>query len=155
MEDKSQPWEASEAEKTAARLRLKGAREAAGKDHQDLGYLVGGDSNYWDLEQCNGELFMAIDLGELVSLCTALGIRPCDLFRDQTSNEPMISPEELISMAEEHLKRTGLTVAEFEEVVGFEIGPALKDPTKVADWNVDFLRWLCRELGLDWGRALL
>ena len=50
----------------------------------------------------------------------------------------------------EHMAQSGLGLGEFEARIGFEFGPALQDPAEVLDWNVDFLRWLCRELALDW-----
>jgi hypothetical protein len=49
-----------------------------------------------------------------------------------------------------HLNATGMSIAEFEERVGFEIEPSLKDATKVLDWNVDCLRFVCAEIGVDW-----
>lgn len=42
----------------------------------------------------------------------------------------------------------------FSEKIGFDIGPALTDAAHALEWNVDFLRWLCAEFGLEWRAAL-
>lgn len=52
-----------------------------------------------------------------------------------------------------YLGRTRLTTEEFENRVGFEIAPALGDSSKVLDWNLDCLRFVCKELGIDWRLA--
>jgi hypothetical protein len=144
----------SEAEMTEARLRRKRACEAVGKTREDLGEFVCNSPTYYDLEACNGDLYMDVGLGELSHLCSALGISARDLFGESISTEEIISPEQLLSKAREHLNRSGLSIAEFEDRIGFKIEPSLNDPSKMMDWNVDFLRWLCRELGLDWRLAL-
>jgi len=92
--------------------------------------------------------------GELSALCTALGIRARDLFGDRINDGQIITPEQLISKVREYLNQTGKSIAEFEDQIGFVIEPSLNDVSKVMDWNVDFLRWLCSELKLDWRLAL-
>jgi hypothetical protein len=67
---------APEADKIKSRVRLKKARELAGKQPRDLAEFVGNsDSNYYDLEDHNGELYYNISLGELSALSSALGIK--------------------------------------------------------------------------------
>ena len=141
----------SQAEMTESRLRLQRARKASGKTPDDLAEFVGNSqSNYYDLENCDGELFTTISLRELSQLCSALGIKPRELFDGPTNAEQTISPEQLVSEAKAYLSQNRMSVAEFEESIGFEIGPSLKDTSKVLEWNVDFLRWLCSRLELDW-----
>jgi len=156
MPDQDDELRAPEAEQIESRRRLKHARETAGKGPQDLGSFVGGTSNYHDIENCNGELYMAPSLGELAALCLALGIKTRDVFdhRSPIVTEPSISPENLIARIKDYVSKNAISVAEFENRVGFEIGPSLNDTSKLMDWTVDFLRWLCRELGLDWRLAL-
>jgi transcriptional regulator with XRE-family HTH domain len=146
--------QAPEAEMRASRARLKRAREVVGKTPEDLGEYVGSSSNYYDIEHFDGDLYNAIGLGELSSLCLALGIIPRDLFDDRPKADSDISQAELLSKTREYIKQNNLSVAEFSDRVGFEIGPSLEDPAKVSEWNVDFLRWLCDEIGLDWRLAL-
>ena len=141
-------------ELTYSRLRLKQAREAAGKKPKDLGKFVGGSANYHDLENCDGDLYSSIRLGDLSALCSDLGIKVHDLFGGLTGDSPMISPEQLMWKVNDYLREKGMSIAEFEKCIGFEIEPSLKDSAKVMDWSVDFLRWFCREMGLDWRLAL-
>jgi hypothetical protein len=146
---------ASEAEELEARVRLKRFREMAGKEPEDLAVFLGDSvSSYYDLEEHNGELYRSISLGELSAMCSAIGIKPGDLFGERADTEQAILLEELAVRVRAHLEVTGIELAEFEERVGFVIGPSLTDASKVMDWNVDFLRWFCRELGVDWRRAL-
>jgi transcriptional regulator with XRE-family HTH domain len=139
----------------APRIRLRRFRELAGKTPEDLAvYVDNSTSSYYDLEEHNGELYMVPSLGELSRLCSDLGIKTRDLFDDRLESGLTISPEQLISKVKEHLNHTGTSIAEFENRVGYEIEPSLKDVAKVMDWNIDFLISVCRELGLNWRLAL-
>ena len=133
---------------------LKRAREAVGKTPQDLGEYVGNVSSYYDIEDYDGEIYSVPSLGELSRLCSALGIKPRDLFDDRPNIEGTISAVQILSRARQYMKQNKLSVEEFSDRIGFEIGPSLEDVSKMMDWNVDFLRWLCEELGLDWRSAL-
>jgi hypothetical protein len=154
MDEAQSELQAPQTEMHAARLRLERARAASGKVHEELGRLVGGTSAYWDLESHDGDLFTTVSLDQLAQLCAELGVTVRSLFEHHPGNEPTISPEQLIWKTKGHLKLAGLSLAEFEERIGFEIGPALQDSSMAMDWNVDFLRWLCRELALDWRLVL-
>jgi hypothetical protein len=48
----------------------------------------------------------------------------------------------------------GMSVAAFEDRVGFAVEPALRERSEVAKWNVDCLRFVCGEIGADWLGAL-
>lgn len=141
-------------EMRASRERLKRAREVVGKTPQDLGEYLGNVPTYYDMEAYDGELYSNASLGELSRLCSALGIKPRDLFHDRPNVEPAISPMQLLSRAREYMKQNKLSVGEFSDRIGFDIGPSLEDASKMMDWNIDFLRWLCEELGLDWRLAV-
>ena len=156
MSDEPRAWHmAPEADEIAACLRLKRACEAAGKEPGDFSSFAGGSaSNYYDLENCHGELYRTIGLGELSALCSALEIKARNLFNDGPVVGQEISPQQLTFKAETYMRENQFSVAEFEERIGFAIGPSLKDAGKVMEWNVDFLRWLCRELEVDWHLAL-
>jgi transcriptional regulator with XRE-family HTH domain len=146
---------APEDEEIESRIRLKRFREMAGKAPKDLAQFIGNSvSSYYDLEEHNGELYRGVSIGKLSAICSALGIKARDLFDERTNVEETISPEQLISKVQTYLKETGISIAEFEDRIGFEIDRSLKDVSNVMDWNVDFLRWLCRELKLDWRLAL-
>jgi len=156
MSNEPREWHmASEADEIAARVRLKTAREAAGKEPEEMAMYVGRSiSNYYDLENVNGELFRTVALGELSKLCLALGIEARTLFDRPIITGQYISPEELIAKTKMYLSNCGLSVAEFEDQIGFEIESSFSSPTEVMNWNVDFLRWLCREIDVDWRLAL-
>jgi DNA-binding Xre family transcriptional regulator len=143
------------ADQVACRIRLKKAREAARKEPQDLAEFVGNSkANYYDLEEHNGELYSTISLSELSALASALGVKVGELFEGRKNGGAAISPEELMSKVRDYLSVTGLSVEEFEDRVGCVIAPALQDSSKVLDWNVDFLRWVCTEIDIDWHLAL-
>jgi hypothetical protein len=155
MNEESRDLQVPKAEMIEARTRLKKAREAAGKHPGDLAeFVYNSVSSYYDLEEHNGELYMQIGLGELLGLSSALGIKVRDLFDNGKSDGSVITPEQLIDMTKQHLSQTGISISDFEDRIGYEIEASLADPSKVMDWNVDFLRWLCREIGLEWRSAL-
>ncbi len=153
--DGSNSVEVPEHEARAARLRLKQLRLAAGKEPEELARFTGqSTASYYDLEECDGDLFATISLRELSALCEELGIGVRDLFFDGKLDGLPVSPEELLAKVREHLRDQSISVAEFEERIGFEIQASLEDSSKCGNWNVYFLRWFCRELGLDWRLAL-
>jgi transcriptional regulator with XRE-family HTH domain len=138
----------------ARRIKLKQAREATGKSPQEIAASAGLPApTYYDLEEQDGELNMVVSLGELFKLASALGIRTRFIFDDKIEGQP-ISPEQLCAKIKSYLDTTGMSIAEFENRVGFVIEPSLRDSVKVLDWNVDCLRFVCEELGLDWRLAL-
>jgi transcriptional regulator with XRE-family HTH domain len=135
-------------------IKLKYAREATGKSPEEIAALAGLPApTYYDLEEIDGQLNMVISLGELSKLSSVLGIRPRFIFDDKVEGQP-ISPEQLCAKIKSYLDTTGISIAEFENRVGFVIKPSLRDSAKVLDWNVDCLRFVCEELGLDWRLAL-
>ena len=111
--------------------------------------------SYYDLETCQDELTMTISLRELKRLCEALQIPAINLFADRPQSEAeRISPKELAGRIEQYVQLHTMSISEFENKVGFEIEECLKRPDGVLDWNIDCLRAVCGELGLDWHAAL-
>lgn len=109
---------------------------------------------YYDWENCAAELNMVASLGELSRLASILGIRTSFLFDDKIEYRRTFSPEQLCVKINAHLSATNIDITEFEDRVGFVIGPVLRDPIEVLNWNVDCLRFVCKEIGLDWLAAL-
>lgn len=97
---------------------------------------------------------MAISLRELSKLASVLEIRTRLIFSDKNVGEQSISLEQLRSKIRDYLTTTGMNIAEFEEKVGFEIQAGLQDAAKIMEWNVDCLRFVCAEIGVDWLAAL-
>jgi hypothetical protein len=138
----------------ARRLKLKQAREAVGKSPQEVAALTGMSlPNYYDLENCDSELNMAISLGELSKLSSVLGISTRFIFDDKTDGQP-ISPEQLCAKIKSYLDAKNMSIANFEDRVGFTIEPSLHDASKVSDWNIDCLRFVCEEIGVNWHLAI-
>jgi transcriptional regulator with XRE-family HTH domain len=135
--------------------RLKRARESAGKSPNQMASIVGVSvPAYYDWEEAEGDINMTASLGELVKLASTLGVRTAALFEDDGCNERPIPPERLCARIKAHLDAASMSIAQFEDRVGFVIQPALDDPAKVLEWNVDCLRFVCGEIGLDWRLAL-
>jgi DNA-binding XRE family transcriptional regulator len=125
MSEESTDPGVTKAEMLEARTRLKKAREAAGKQPEDLAEFVGNsDSNYYDLENCDGELYMCISLAELSALSAALGIKVRDLFDDGKRADLAISPDQLIGMAKQHLSQTASVSLNLKIGLVLRLGPA-------------------------------
>lgn len=111
--------------------------------------------SYYDLETYEGELTMNISLRALKKLCDVLHIPVRNLFvGEAASMVERVSPEQLTERIAQHLHRYRLSISEFENKVGFRIAECLERPDEVLDWNIDCLRAVCGELGLDWPAAL-
>jgi transcriptional regulator with XRE-family HTH domain len=136
--------------------RLKLARERAGLSHEEAAEAAGiFDAAYWDLESHESDMEMAVSLENLQKLCEKLGITINDLFAD----EPVvpvdkISFAELVSKIKNHLAVNHQTISKFEEKVGFIISPSFEDPSSFLEWDIECLRSVCAEIGIDWLRAL-
>src|SRR5258705_12750236 len=106
---------------------------------------------YKDLEFRDNELFQCISLAELGTLSKALNIKASDLFAEgSASPQGITSLNQLAEAIENYLSKRGKTLPEFETIVGWEIGNALNEPKEFLGVNVDGLKDICGELGLDW-----
>jgi hypothetical protein len=54
-----------------------------------------------------------------------------------------------------YLRIAKIDIRVFEDRVGFEIAPVLVDSAEIMNWNIDGLRSVCAEIGIDWRRVLL
>lgn len=136
-------------------IRLKRAREAVGKSPEQVAFSVGvSAATYYDWEWGEGDISSTASLEELAKLSASLGVSATAIFEDPPCQGQRVSPDELGRKIRLHLDRTGTTVAEFEDRVGYEIEPALRNSEEVLKWNVDCLRSVCAELGVDWLSAL-
>lgn len=135
--------------------RLQRLRMLAGKRPEDLAAVCGLTlPAYYDLEEDDQELYMAISLTELSLLSKELRISPEALFSDMGLPGNRIRPGEVARRIRDVIGKRKLTLSEFEDEVGFSIGDSLEDSSRVWDWNVDCLRAVCAALGVDWRRAL-
>ena len=138
------------------RERLISAREAAGKSPEELADAAGiSPPSYYDLEWVEGELEECLPLVTLQKLCAELRIRSSDLFADEPiAPAERIPPASLVAKIKEHLEETQRSISEFENKVGFKIRACLEDASSILTWDIDCLRYVCAELGVDWKLAL-
>lgn len=140
---------------TPYHVRYKRIREATGKSPQDVAALIEIPVHLsYDLEAYEGQLNRQLSLGKLSKLSSVLEIRARLIFDDADEIGRSLSPEELCAKIKDHLKAKGMSIAEFEDIVGFVIRPSLRDPLEVTNWNVDCLRSVCAEIGVNWHNAL-
>jgi transcriptional regulator with XRE-family HTH domain len=137
--------------------RVREARERSGKTIDEMTSLLGISwESYNDLEVYDDEIILVLSLKELVTLSHALGIDLVDFFSNGASR-PAESVS-LVALAEkinEYLTAHNLTVAEFEEAVGWEVANCLTDPSQFMNFNLDGLMDVSRPLSVDWRAVLL
>jgi len=137
--------------------RVREARERSGKTIDEMTSLLGISwESYNDLEVYDDEIILVLSLKELVTLSHALGIDLVDFFSNGASR-PAESVS-LVALAEkinEYLTAHNLTVAEFEEAVGWEVANCLNDPNQFMNFNLDGLMDVSRPLSVDWRAVLL
>ncbi|MDB6064441.1 MAG: hypothetical protein JWR26_649 [Pedosphaera sp.] len=135
--------------------RLKRIRESKRKSVEELAeLLLMTPSEYEEWESHPGELTSAISLGELVELASVLDVSTAFIFEGKKPTGKEISLDELCAKMNAHLSSTGKTIEEFEDEVGFEMEPSLNESSEIINWNVDCLRFVCEEIGVDWLLAL-
>lgn len=136
--------------------RFKEARERSGLSIDEVAIRTGIESlSICDLEDYEGDLTRGYSPKELQRLCVAVGIRPIELFAD-TISEPPVSAEELIRRVRDECRSRGVTLQQFEDVVGWTLSGYIDGREALLEGiSIDGLQWLCRELRIDWRRVLL
>lgn len=128
---------------------LKQLRENQGRDPKEIARIAGiGESEYFDLEDHEDEIDNAQSVLNVARVARALGVKPSKLYGGASSRA--ISVEDLASMVNEHLRRTGKPLADFENQIGWSIGGALTDPREFHQFNADGLRAVSDALGISW-----
>ncbi len=140
---------------TNPRLRFREARERLGLNESELAIQSGlYDAAIWDIEACEGDLTCCYSPSDLRKICKILCIHPVELFGEKIS-EPEVSAEELVRLIHEECCLRGITLEQFEDMVGWRLSACIKPPQRLLeDLSIDGLQWLCRELRIDWRRAL-
>jgi transcriptional regulator with XRE-family HTH domain len=139
----------------APHIRFREARERRGLSPDQVAAQSGvTDAGVWDIEECEGDLACCYSPRDVQKFCRVLGIRPVELFGEQIS-EPAVSADELVRRIHEECRSRGITLEQFEDAVGWRLSACIEPPEKLLeDMTVDGLQWLCRELRIDWRRAL-
>ena len=140
---------------TAPHIRFREARERAGLSPDDLAARSGvSDACIWDIESFEGDLTCCYSPSDVQKFCRVLGICPVVLFGGELS-EPAVSPDELVTLIHEECHSRGVTLENFEDSVGWRLSACIEPPERLLeDMTVDGLQWLCRELRIDWRRAI-
>src|SRR5215212_2397620 len=136
--------------------RIREARERSGKSIDEMVSLLGlSRESYYDLEMFDDEVILVISLQELITLSKALGIDLVEFFSNGAAKPAeSVSLDALAEKINEYLTAHNLTVAEFEEAVGWELAKCLAEPREFMNFNVDGLKDVTKPLGVDW-RAVL
>jgi transcriptional regulator with XRE-family HTH domain len=140
---------------TAPHIRFREAREPLGLSPDELAAKSGvSDAGIWDIEAFEGDLTCCYSPADVRKFCRVLGIRPAELFGSEIS-EPPVSPRELERLIHEECRLRGVTLEQFEDAVGWRLSACIEPPERLLqDMTVDGLQWLCRELRIDWRRAI-
>ena len=135
---------------------LREARERSGKTIEEMASLLGISwESYNDLETYDDEIILVISLEQLVTLSHALGIDLIEFFSNGAPKPAeSVSLEALAESINEYLTANKLTVAEFEDAVGWEVANCLTDPSQFLNFNLDGLKDVTKPLSVDW-RAVL
>jgi transcriptional regulator with XRE-family HTH domain len=138
---------------TAARFRY--FRERAGLSLDEAARQMGiSTPSVWDIESFEDELSTCYSPKEVQNFCRVLQIRPSELFGYEPL-DPSVSAVELARLIHDKCRLRGVALEQFEDAVGWRLSACIDPPERLLeDITIDGLQWLCRELGIDWHRAI-
>ena len=139
----------------APHIRFREARERLGLTPDQVAAQSGvSDAGIWDIEDYEGDLTCCYSPRDVQKFCRVLCIRPAELFGGEIS-EAAITVDELVGRIHEECRLRCITLEQFEDAVGWRLSACIDPPEKLLeDMSVDGLQWLCRELRIEWRRAL-
>jgi len=92
---------------------------------------------------------------ELQRFAHALGSTPAAVLGIDSSGDS-ISAAQLVELVRAHCRAGSITMAQFEDVVGWSLAGILESPEQLLqEISIHGLQWLCRELAVDWRRVIL
>lgn len=140
----------------SAESRFQELRERAGLSHDEAARQMGlSSASVWDIEKCKGDLSACYSPSQVRQFCRVLGVVPAELFGAETAQAP-VSATELVRLIHAQCRSRGVTLEQFEDAVGWRLSESIKPPERLLeDMTIDGLRWLCRELRIDWHRVIL
>jgi transcriptional regulator with XRE-family HTH domain len=135
---------------TAAHLRQ--LRVRAGKSARDVARHLGiNDAWYDDLERHDDELTSTLTLFQAIELASVLGVRLHELLDEEAPSNASIALTDLPPLIDAHLARNAISLEQFEETLGWELGDFLRSPLRMAaESPLMFIQALALHLGLDW-----
>jgi transcriptional regulator with XRE-family HTH domain len=140
------------------REKLKRAREKKGWSIDEAATQISAAgitnrNSYYDLEQIDGEIASNYSLNEITRICSLLNTHPRDLFFEEML--PALAIEEVVSKIREYCVKKKISIAQFEDAVGWRVESCLSKPnTALKEWNLVCLQDICRELQVDWRRVI-
>ena len=106
---------------------------------------------YDDLEQRDGELAATLTLFQGVALAELLGMRLADLFGETAPPGEPVALLDLPERIRTHVAEAGISMALFENQLGWQLGPFLEAPVQLAtELPMAFFQALASALGLHW-----
>lgn len=131
---------------------IRTARIRAGKSKAEVAAHLGLNAAWYDdLEQRDDELAATLTIFQAMDLAALLGVRLGDLFGDDALPGQPVAIIDLPERIREHLVSAGLSLDQFEDQVGWELGPFLASPVQVAaELPIAFFQALAATLGIHW-----
>lgn len=120
---------------------------------------VSGLSEAWyrDIEAYPREAHQNTRLGNLVLALRSVGLDGDSLFTEVPSDERRhrVSANDLASALRGAVEASGKSVAEAEELCGWQFAEVLSDSATVWEWNLDQFVAVLETFGVDWAGFLL
>jgi hypothetical protein len=135
--------------------RLKSARIAARLQVSDITCHIGVSlAEYGDMESFDEELWTCVRLETLERLATLLCVQTLLLLVGTERAGDQRTFAELSASIMEFIERERLTLADFEERVGWVVADALITPKSIGHWHVVQLMDVTKDVGVGWRSAL-
>jgi hypothetical protein len=137
---------------------IKRRREALGLDY-DAAAAATGMTNYYDTETYGDDMWVCTSIIEVLRLCKAFRLTPDEVFGGSASTSgiapghgkhPVGGLSSLRGLIADELARTGESVGQFEDRVGWELQGFLAGTASGLHWNMDGLADVCDGCGADW-----
>jgi hypothetical protein len=113
-------------------------------------------SMYWDLEFHDSEAFDVISVRDLVILADILHVSVNYLLFGGEPPSPVVpvSYVELAGRLRDRMKADQLSLDQMGDLVNFELRQYLEEPERFGELPIFGLRWICKEVGVDWFATL-
>jgi hypothetical protein len=135
--------------------RLRAARERLGKEPHQIARETG--LQYYDMEDCDDELWMASSLRDIVKVCFHLNVTARSLF-DPESREELPQARytfgDIANLIRQHLEARSISAEEFGNRAGWGVDDILANAPAGWEWNVDCLKDVCGMIRVNWLDAL-
>lgn len=131
---------------------IRSARIRAGKSRAEVAaHLALNPAWYDDLEQRDGELAETLTLFQGVALAELFGLRLADLFGETVPAGERIAMPDLPEQIRTHATAAGMSLDQFEQQLGWELGPFMAAPVQLAtELPMAFFQALAAVLGIHW-----